>query len=239
MTELDLTIRELAAWDFDHLVDRGSLSEEQLEASACRARHRLLSRPEYRMETPVCDGVSERLATALVARNRPIFESREFYGLTWKLALVDIRRLIAFQRRIGFSNEGPDRNPSALTPDEPIDTALPIDSQRKSPFYEVAFYGGRWFLRDGYHRSFQFLNQGIYLVPAVIVSAKSLSELGAIGKQFFGPEILFSDHPPMVTDFLDNDMTLCYRRAPRKSPIQITIQPMPDFALSGCCEERQ
>ena len=239
MNTLDLEIRELAAWDFDHPVDRGSIADKQLEEVACRARRCVILRGTHSTKSPVYEGVSEQLAAALFARKQIVAESGEFDGLVWKLAIVDIRRLIAFQRRIGVSQEGPSRISPALTREQLFDVALPIKYSGKSPFFEVAFYSGRWFLRDGYHRSFQLLNQGIYLVPVVVVFAKTLAEMGAIGNQFFGPEILFSDHPPMVTDFLDDEVTSCYRRAPGFLPIRVTIQPMPDFALSGCCEEQQ
>jgi len=231
-------IRELAAWDFDHPVDRGSLAGEQFDAAASHARYCLNLREVHRAESPICDDASEQLTSALLARKQAIAASGEFDGLVWKLAMVDIRRLVAFQRRIGFAQDGREINP-ALTLEQLTDLALPIHACSTSPYFEVASYDGRWFLRDGYHRSFCLLNQGVYFVPAVVVYAETLAEMGAIGKQFFRPEVLFCDRPPMVTDFLDNEVTICYRRAPRNLSAQDLIQPLPDMVLSGCCEGEQ
>jgi hypothetical protein len=37
--------------------------------------------------------------------------------------------------------------------------------------------------------------------------------MGAVGSRFFSQEALFSEQPPMVTDFLEEEVTVCYSRA--------------------------
>lgn len=59
-----------------------------------------------------------------------------------------------------------------------------------SPFFEVAEFGGRWFLRDGYHRAYALLRAGVYRMVAV-VRARTMEELGATEPWFFGEEVLF------------------------------------------------
>jgi hypothetical protein len=93
-----------------------------------------------------------------------------------------------------------------------------------SPFVEVAEYRGRWFLRDGYHRCYQLLQQGLDTVPAVIVRARSLEELGAASPKFFSEEVLFSERPPMVVDFLDEDLTVTYFRHRLVKVIRATVE---------------
>jgi hypothetical protein len=99
----------------------------------------------------------------------------------------------------------------------------PIKISSGSPFFEVAQYRGRWFLRDGYHRAYGLLQAGIVEVPTVIIEAKSLAELGAIQPWFFAEDILFSDHPPMVTDFLRDELTIRYSRPALVKSIRITM----------------
>ena len=41
-------------------------------------------------------------------------------------------------------------------------------------------------------------------MPAVVIYARSIEEVGATAPWFFNEEQLFSDRPPQVTDFLDD-----------------------------------
>lgn len=93
-----------------------------------------------------------------------------------------------------------------------------------SPFVEVAEFRGRWFLRDGYHRCYQFLRKGLDTVPAVIVRARSLNELGAVSPKFFSEEVLFSQRPPMLIHFLDDDLTATYFRPRLVKVLRVTVE---------------
>jgi hypothetical protein len=267
-----LEIRELAAWGFDPQADRGSLVCEQLEDAARKARHRLKVRKPYEADSSISVEATGIQADALAARCESIAASDEFDGLVWQPAIVDLRKLIAFQRRIGFAKDDHFQIEQAATWQHLLDLALPITltqphyavsaipdgksltirtlspnltvrfasgiangldsvqlvAQAGSPYIEVASYRGRWFLRDGYHRSFLLLKQGICLVPAVVVCAETLEELGAIGHKFFAEDILFSDQPPMVTDFLDEELVLCYHRLLRERVMRVSIQELED-----------
>jgi len=48
--------------------------------------------------------------------------------------------------------------------------------------------------------------------------------LGATAPWFFNEEQLFSDCPPQVTDFLDDDMILRYERTALRKVIRIHIE---------------
>lgn len=102
-----------------------------------------------------------------------------------------------------------------------------------SPYVEVASYNGRWFLRDGYHRAFRSLRKGICHIPAVVVNTPTLAQLGAVGSRFFAEEVLFSERPPMVTDFLEDDLTVRYLRRDRGRAFHISIEEQPVPAFSG------
>jgi hypothetical protein len=220
MSTRHLKIRELTAWGFDHPVDRGLLAEEQLRNAASQAHRRVAARSPYPANSPLSVEETEELASVLAARKDAVALSGEFGGLDWNLSIVDLRKLIAFQRRIRF--DLPDSRPvhRGARLQQLLDLALPLHAHSSSPYLEVASYRGRWFLRDGYHRSFRLLKQGVWQVPCVVVYAETLAQMGAVGSRFFSQEVLFSDQPPMVTDFLEEEITVSYCRA-------LTAQAMP------------
>lgn len=106
----------------------------------------------------------------------------------------------------------------------PMNGAPPISLYGGSPFLEVAEFRGRWFLRDGYHRAYKFLTHGIFVVPAVVLRARTLGELGAVQPRFFSEETLFSQRPPRVVDFLDDLLNLQYTRPPLLKTLRLTVE---------------
>jgi hypothetical protein len=238
MSSQHLEIRELAAWGFDHPVDRGLLGEEQLRNAARHAHGRLAARKSYAADSPISVEEPRQLASLLASRQDAVALSGEFDGLVWDLSIVELRKLIAFQRRIGFPHHDSRPTHRGDSPRQLLDLALPLHAPSKSPYMEVASYRGRWFLRDGYHRSFRLLKQGVCQVPCVVVYAESLAQMGAVGSRFFSQEVLFSEHPPMVTDFLDEEITVRYCRALPEQVMPFTIQPLQEpFADGGCQQE--
>jgi hypothetical protein len=219
MSPRHLKIRELTAWGFDHPVDRGLRAEEQLRNAAFRAQRRMAARSPYPADSPLSVEETEELASVLAARKDTVASSGEFDGLTWELSIVDLRKLIAFQRRIRFDLPDSRRIHRGARSQQLLDLALPLHARSSSPYMEVASYRGRWFLRDGYHRSFRLLKQGVWLVPCVVVYAETLAQMGAVGSRFFSQEVLFSEHPPMVTDFLEEEVTVGYCRAVPAQPM--------------------
>jgi hypothetical protein len=115
--------------------------------------------------------------------------------------------------------------------------ALPLSLYGGTPFFEVAELRGRWFLRDGYHRAYHLLQAGVDRIPAVVIYARSIAELGATAPWFFGEEQIFSDRPPRIVDFLDSSMILHYERTALRKVIRIRVEE----SLEPCDEiqERQ
>ena len=103
------------------------------------------------------------------------------------------------------------------------ESASLITVHTQSPFFEVARYAGRWFLRDGYHRAFELLRAGISKLPAVIVEARTFEELGAAKPHFFCESVLLAERAPYVTDFLDPSMTIAYQRPQTITTLRITM----------------
>jgi hypothetical protein len=185
------------------------------------------------------------------------------HGLDWSAGVVDLRCLLAFQRRLIFDEHFP--QPEAPAPDDwralvalafgppiPISyrtvassaseillhlenpnlqicpckegTTTLLQVHGGSPFFEVAEYRGRWFLRDGYHRAYHLLRANIVQFPAVIIRARTLAELGPVQPWFFSEEVLFSSYPPRLIDFLDDNLIIEYSRPRLLKTLRVTIE---------------
>ena len=124
---------------------------------------------------------------------------------------------------IGLNSSNPDLQ-LRFTPKTSECGALPLSLYGGSPFFEVAEFRGRWFLRDGYHRAYHLLQAGVDRIPAVVIYARSIEEVGATAPWFFDEEQLFSDRPPRVTDFFDSGMILRYERTALRKVIRIRVE---------------
>jgi hypothetical protein len=268
-----VTIRELSAWDLDvypwrdQMFDAKTLHQRTSDATQHVTRE---SRNDRYLGADALLPAETRRHEAMLKpqRLRPELQA-EVRGLYWSLGVVDLRRLIAFQRRLvldpempparvpqqedwaalcGFAFDGRRslahralRSASfadgcelqlhSANPDLRITfteraagDSLPLTLTGGSPFFEVAEFRGRWFLRDGYHRSFQMLRAGVTVGFALIVHARTLEELGAVEPFFFSEETLFSDRPPMVTDFLEERLVLTYERPRMRKRITVRIE---------------
>jgi len=100
----------------------------------------------------------------------------------------------------------------------------PISLYGGSPFFEVAAFRDRWFLRDGYHRAYRLLQAGVHRIPAVIIYSRTIEEIGAAKPWFFGEGQLFSNRPPRVKDFLDESLILRYERVALQKVIRVRIE---------------
>ena len=251
---------ELAAWDFDCYEFRPMCLDAR---KIGQARERVLHRHPDLASPALCEEGTPLVHSILDRqRSRPDLHA-EMLGLEWSLGIVDLRRLLAFQRRLSFNVSLPvmtvptqeDRDglvDIAFAPASPVvydlvhdessstitlrstnpnvhlrvtgSPSAPVAVHAGSPFFEVAEYTGRWFLRDGYHRAFNLLRAGVFYLPAVIVQARTIEELGAVFPRFFSEAILLSDHPPFVTDFLDEALTIQYDRPQTIKTLRIIME---------------
>jgi hypothetical protein len=266
-------VHELIAWGLDEYPYRDSamdLGREELAKKVEQAQQRLAER-EYHANCPALLSEQPKNLNCLLAECTQRSDLREEYeGLDWMLGIVDLRRLLAFQRRLVFSARshasptlqqddwpqlislavGPQRstehclvrnwsstgdlditlhssNPDLqvrLSPDTESGFKWPLSLYGGSPFFEVAELRGRWFLRDGYHRAYRLLQAGVHRIPAIVIYTRTIGELGATEPWFFGEEQLFSERPPRVTDFLDEDLVLRYERTALRKVIRIRVE---------------
>lgn len=258
MSSQRVQIRELAGWDFDDYEYRPN-SYDLCKKS--EARRVMVQRPPFQLTSAFLEAETAALRDPLAIQAlRPDLHA-EMSGLDWSIGVVDLRLLLAFQRRLAFDQRflqipapatdnwdaltalsfGPrkpvicdfihDRTTVVLRSSNPnmhfrvsTDTSSPVTIHAGSSFFEVAQYRGRWFLRDGYHRAYTLLRAGIFHLPAVIVQAMTLEELGASQPWFYPEEVLFSSSPPLVTDFLDDRLVLEYDRPPLIKTLRVTVE---------------
>lgn len=257
----DVHVRELIGWDLDDNEFRPASAVQGGRIESARAI--VASRPCFQTTNPV--GAETPVFVAALLEEQLLREDlhHEMGGLEWSLGVVDLRHLLAFQRRLIFDPEYPqpaapasDAWPAltAFTFGPPVSTAFttlsststklafqsanpnmqlrpaaagtpgPFELHGGSPFFEVAEYRGRWFLRDGYHRAEYLLRSGVTQVPAVVIRARTLAELGPIAPWFFSEQILFGPHPPYVSDFLDAQLTQQYTRPRLLKTLHVTIE---------------
>jgi len=266
-------VHELIAWGLDDYPYRSiatDLREECLSKQVERAQRRLAGRERYTDCTALLEEETEKIKSSLSTFERNGDLSEEYRGLDWTLGVVDLRRLLAFQRRLVFhpasrTSTTPSQddwshlislalglqrstehrivrnrdvtdglevsiysnNPDLqlrLDPKAGRDDLSPLSLHAGSPFFEVAEFRGRWFLRDGYHRAYRLLQAGVHRVPAVVIFARTIEELGATESWFFAEDQLFSDRPPRVMDFLEDDLVLRYQRTALRKVIRIRVE---------------
>jgi len=74
-------------------------------------------------------------------------------------------------------------------------------------FVQVASYGGRALLRDGYHRAVGLLARGITRVPAFFKEFESVAELN-LPPGLFSHEVYMGTNPPLLPDYLDHSVSV-------------------------------
>ena len=273
MTAAKVIVRELIAWDLDDYPYRDAAAgfgPAELRERTERASAKLAERDLYAGTTALLERETKDIQDLLTVAAQREDLREEYENLDWTLAVIDLRRLLAFQRRLVFSSGSkvlvtPERHDwpqlismaigsqrstehvviHDLSEDDRLEIrlhssnpdlrlrfhpktsrgeCLPLSLYGGSPFFEVTEFRGRWFLRDGYHRAYHLLQAGVDRVPAIVINARSIEEVGATAPWFFNEEQLFSDRPPQVTDFLDDNLILRYERTALRKVIRIHIE---------------
>ena len=210
MTATKVIVRELIAWDLDDYPYRDAAAgfgPAELRERTERASAKLAERDLYAGTTALLERETKDIQDLLTVAAQREDLRQEYENLDWTLAVIDLRRLLAFQRRLVFSSGakvlvtperhdwpqlismaiGPQRSTEHvvihdLSEDDRLEIrlhssnpdlrlrfhpktsrgeCLPLSLYGGSPFFEVAEFRGRWFLRDGYHRAYHLLQAGV------------------------------------------------------------------------------
>ncbi|HVH67197.1 MAG TPA: hypothetical protein VM716_04965 [Gemmatimonadales bacterium] len=79
---------------------------------------------------------------------------------------------------------------------------MTVDFTLGSPFVQVAEFGGRMILRNGYHRVVSLLTQGVSHAPVILLQCGDYGQTGAAGPGFFAPHIVMGPKPPLLKHYL-------------------------------------
>ena len=258
MNYATVPIRELAGWQLDDYEFRPKTIDL---VKLSKAKDLVAQRRPYEVSTVLLTDETKSLRDSFAFQATRADLLLEMSSLSWSLGVVDLRPLLAFQRRLVLNTSqqttitrrdsaallalsfgerrrvlyqtarDPATNDLIIRSENPNlhirythDPASPISIEAGSPFFEVACFQDRWFLRDGYHRAYSLLRAGIFTAPAVIVEAKTIEELGAVHPWFFPEDVLFSNAPPRVLDFLDDDLVHSYDRPSLIKTIRIRVE---------------
>jgi hypothetical protein len=71
-------------------------------------------------------------------------------------------------------------------------------------FVQIVRYRGRYFLKDGYHRSLALLEKGITHIPVIFQEILESQNLDIEGR--FPDETILGAHPPLLPDYLRDDV---------------------------------
>ena len=96
-------ICELAAWGLDDGVERGSTPHRG--STFENARRKVEMRETYRPLCPLLEEETKRLAPLLDRQHSRVNLHRDCRGLDWRLGVIDLRNLLAFQRRVSVEQE--------------------------------------------------------------------------------------------------------------------------------------
>lgn len=88
----------------------------------------------------------------------------------------------------------------------------------------VVRYQGRSILKDGYHRCYGLLARGITRVPCIVEDARSFSDVHAAGSALIGAEDLLGTHPPLLTDFLDQSLSMTLEQQSFRKTVRISAE---------------
>ncbi len=95
-----------------------------------------------------------------------------------------------------------------------------------SSFLQVAQYQERYYLRDGYHRAYGLLRRGVRRVPAFVRRVATFEQLG-IQPGMLPHDAVFGERPPILQDFLDDEVSgECIR------PVQVKALAITALELS-------
>jgi hypothetical protein len=79
--------------------------------------------------------------------------------------------------------------------------------KQSESYLNVGGIGGRYFLRDGYHRAYGLLKAGITHVPALVREYASVAE-APLPAGMLLPDLFLGDRPPTLMDYLDDAVSV-------------------------------
>jgi hypothetical protein len=138
------SVTELCAWGLDSSVDRGDLNADDLRRALDSSSFQLRTKTSFADESPVLSVLAGESDPDIAARRCRVVSSGFFDAFDWNLAMVDLTKLVAFQRRVIFSTSGHTVDVSG----EPLQLAFPesapprFDAERSEDGQSLTLWTG-------------------------------------------------------------------------------------------------
>jgi len=232
------------------LLQRGRPEPTQAADTLQRAQQAVAARPAGIEQDALITSVPAELAGHVQALEASP-AAKPMHDEGWKVALVDLTRVCAFQpaivsdqaiARVQAAGKNDLASVAAITlpltqgdqlpvqydpihhvwtvtsanpnlriagnvgplPVSPGGVALGFAVLAGPSFMQVGRYNGRHFLRDGYHRAFGLLSQGITIAPAFVRDIARFEELVPDPRAMLPQDSYQGQRPPVLTDYLDD-----------------------------------
>jgi hypothetical protein len=111
---------------------------------------------------------------------------------------------------------------------EPGVLGLGFGVRALASFLQAVRYGDRYLLRDGYHRAVALLGRGIAVVPGLVKEAAGAEEYRR-RPGMLPPEAFLGDRPPLLLDYLDDDVSVDIQLPATRRVIMIQGIDVPVF----------
>lgn len=73
--------------------------------------------------------------------------------------------------------------------------------QAKTNLVQVVHYGDRYILKNGYHRAYRLMKNGVDRIPALVREGDQYADTGGMDGNFFDEDLVMSSRPPLMADF--------------------------------------
>lgn len=106
MSPAKVDVHELIAWELDEYLYRNSAidTEQELAKRLEHAQGRLAEREHFAGCSALLAKETDSIRHLLIDAKQHIDMQEDYEGLDWSLGVVDLRRLLAFQRRLVFNS---------------------------------------------------------------------------------------------------------------------------------------
>ncbi len=75
------------------------------------------------------------------------------------------------------------------------------------PYIQVIKFKDRYFLKNGYHRTYVLRKNGIRYLPCILSESENFIDTGAVNPGFFSQELLMSNKPPIFANFFSDNFS--------------------------------
>ena len=241
-----------------------ALTETELRQMYERSQGAVAQLPNHGPEEPEIREMPPRLGKQLARLAGSELFIQVFTGVDWQFRMVEIDKIVAFQREVVLDSVHASRRPRGAVASRLLDYCLPLqwtsefevsqvngngisfsswdpnlslnvaiqppvanfEVAFRPPYIQVAEFGGRYLLKNGYHLTFWLKKSGYTHVPCVLIRCNNYIQTGANHPNFFPQATVLGAGPPRVAHFVDENLTTTLRERRTKKAITLSWQEL-------------